>query len=138
MTSRFTDLVIDAHDLRKLADFWCAVLDYQILAEREGGIAIGPPHMPTAWAPGSAAEWKVRARRGPPTPTIEFVPVPDSKAVKNRVHLDVSPLGDQQEEVDRILALGATNADIGQGDSKWVVLRDPEGNEFCVLRSLNP
>jgi hypothetical protein len=60
------------------------------------------------------------------------VPVPESKTVKNRLHLDFRP-DDQELEVDRLLALGATRVDIGQGERSWVVLADPEGNEFCVL-----
>jgi Glyoxalase-like domain len=58
--------------------------------------------------------------------------VPESKRVKNRLHLDFRP-DDQDLEVDRLLALGASRVDIGQGESPWVVLADPEGNEFCVL-----
>jgi hypothetical protein len=65
-------------------------------------------------------------------PGLLFVPVPESKAAKNRLHLDFRP-DDQGIEVDRLLALGATRVDIGQGESSWVVLADPEGNEFCVL-----
>jgi len=138
MTSRFSELVIDAHDMRKLADFWCGVLDYRILDEQPDIIEIGPKDFVSDPGPEMAAEWKARARRGPPAPTLVFALVPEGKDVKNRVHIDVSPLGDQSEEVERILALGATHADIGQGDVKWVVMRDPEGNEFCVLRSLAP
>ena len=69
-------------------------------------------------------------------PDLELVPVPDPKLAKNRVHLDVAPFAgdDQQAEVDRLVALGARPADVGQGpDVTWVVLADPEGNEFCVL-----
>ena len=65
-------------------------------------------------------------------PGLLFVPVPEAKAVKNRLHLDFRP-DDQDLEVDRLLALGATQVDIGQGEQAWVVLADPEGNEFCVL-----
>jgi hypothetical protein len=65
-------------------------------------------------------------------PGLLFVSVPESKAVKNRLHLDFRP-DDQEREVDRLLALGATRVDIGQGERPWVVLADPEGNEFCVL-----
>jgi glyoxalase superfamily protein len=62
------------------------------------------------------------------------VPVPEAKTVKNRVHIDVNPTGvDQAEELERLLSLGATRVDIGQGDVPWVVLADPEGNEFCLL-----
>jgi Glyoxalase-like domain len=66
---------------------------------------------------------------------LVFVPVPEPKTTANRVHLDLatrSP-GHQESEVRRLLALGATHADIGQGDVPWTVLADPEGNEFCVL-----
>ena len=136
MTSRFTELVIDAHDMRKLADFWCAVLDYKILDEQPDVVEIGPKWFVGEAGPELHEQWKSRARANPPAPTIVFGLVPEGKEVKNRIHIDVSPLGDQASEVERLLALGATHADIGQGDVTWVVMRDPEGNEFCVLRSL--
>ena len=69
-------------------------------------------------------------------PRLELVRVEDPKVVKNRWHLDVAPAAgdDQAAEVARLKALGATDADVGQGpDSTWVVLADPDGNEFCVL-----
>ena len=64
-----------------------------------------------------------------------FHRVPEAKVVKNRLHLDIAPLEDvdQGAEVDRLIALGATRIDIGQGDVDWVVMADPGGNEFCVL-----
>ena len=65
-------------------------------------------------------------------PGLLFVRVPEAKTVKNRLHLDLRP-DDQDSEVDRLLALGAARVDIGQGEKSWVVLADPEGNEFCVL-----
>ena len=65
-------------------------------------------------------------------PGLLFEPVGDAKAGKNRLHLDFRPL-DQAAEVERLLALGARCTDGGQGDASWVVLADPEGNEFCVL-----
>jgi hypothetical protein len=67
-------------------------------------------------------------------PGLLFVPVPEPKTIKNRLHLDFRP-DDRDAEVERLLALGATRADVGQGDQPWVVLADPEGNEFCVLSS---
>jgi Glyoxalase-like domain len=67
-------------------------------------------------------------------PGLLFVPVPEAKTVKNRLHLDFRP-DDRDAEVERFLSLGATRADVGQGDQSWVVLADPEGNEFCVLGS---
>jgi Glyoxalase-like domain len=67
------------------------------------------------------------------TPGLLFELVPETKTGKNRLHLDFRPT-DQDAEVERLLSLGATRADIGQGDVSWVVLADPEGNEFCILR----
>jgi hypothetical protein len=68
---------------------------------------------------------------------VLVIRTPDGpKTTKNRLHLDVNATDrDQDAEVERIIALGATRADIGQGDVSWVVLADPEGNELCVLRS---
>ena len=65
-------------------------------------------------------------------PNWLFVAVPDDKVVKNRIHFDFRP-DDQQAEVERVIALGARHVDIGQGEQSWVVLADPEGNEFCIL-----
>ena len=77
----------------------------------------------------------------PPDPAagtaLLFLRVPDGKSGKNRLHLDLRP-DDQAREVERILALGAKKVDIGQGEQSWVVLADPEGNEFCILRALTP
>ena len=67
-------------------------------------------------------------------PGLLFARVPEPKTVKDRLHLDFRP-DDRDAEVERLLALGATRADVGQGDQPWVVLADPEGNEFCVLGS---
>jgi hypothetical protein len=126
MASRFTELIVDSHDTRGLADFWCEVLGYRIIDEDKDVIEIGTAEL--------SAEEVVR---GPVPPTIVFVPVPEDKAVKNRLHIDVSPIDrEPAEEVERLLALGATRADIGQGDVPWTVLADPEDNEFCVLRRL--
>jgi predicted enzyme related to lactoylglutathione lyase len=109
-------IVIDARDLPALARFWAQVLEWRILSEREREIVIGVD---------------VTASVG-----ICFMPVIDKKTVKNRVHLDLTPDPDQRDaEIQRILALGARRADIGQtGAESWTVLADPEGNEFCVLR----
>ena len=68
-------------------------------------------------------------------PYLEFLRVPGAKVVKNRIHLDVRPYpgGGQRAEVERLREHGARPADVGQGEVPWVVLADPEGNEFCVL-----
>jgi Glyoxalase-like domain len=112
MAVRFYQLVIDAHDPAALARWWAKVLGHQILFESAAEVIVGS----------SADRY----------PGIVFVPVSDAKAVKNRLHIDLDP-DDFETEVARVLALGATPADIGQGDVPWRVLRDPEGNEFCIL-----
>ncbi|MEH1166784.1 VOC family protein [Micromonospora sp. CPCC 205539] len=129
MTSRFTELVIDCHDPERLAAFWCEVLDFTVIDRGEGRVEIG------SWTP---TVEKVRARQM--SPTLQFIQVPEGKAVKNRLHLDVSPIdGSTEDEVTRLLGLGATRADVGQGaDRSWVVMADPEGNEFDVVRTLAP
>ena len=139
MTSRFSELVIDCHDPKQLADFWCAVLGYKILEEYDGLIEIGPDDYPVNPGEAEVEQWKTRLRTAPSAPTIVFAPVPEGKSVKNRLHIDVSPIdATHEEEVERVLALGARHADVGQGDVRWTVLADPEGNEFCILRSLAP
>ncbi|GAB2734297.1 VOC family protein [Streptomyces bullii] len=65
-------------------------------------------------------------------PGLDFVRIDESKKAKSRLHLDFRP-DDQAAEVARLEALGAKRVDIGQGDQSWVVMADPEGNEFCVL-----
>ena len=128
VSSRFTELVIDCHHPRELAAFWCVVLDYQIIDEQDDDIEIA------GWQPTPEA-----VREHVHAPTLLFQRVPESKTVKNRLHIDVSPIDcSRDEEVERLLALGARHVDIGQGEQSWVVLADPEGNEFCVLRSLQP
>ncbi|MDT3727266.1 VOC family protein [Streptomyces sp. DSM 41972] len=129
MASRFTELVVDCHDPERLAAFWCAVLDFQVIDRTADKVEIG------SWEP---TVEDVRARQMPPT--VVFIRVPEHKTVKNRLHLDVSPVDRSTEaEVARLLALGATRMDVGQGpDRTWTVLADPEGNEFDVLRSLAP
>ncbi len=65
-------------------------------------------------------------------PGILFLPVDEAKQQKNRLHIDLRP-DDQDAEVERLIGMGASRVDVGQGDVPWVVLTDPEGNEFCVL-----
>ena len=132
MVSRLTELSIDCHDPDRLADFWAAVLDWVVLDREPGLVEIGPERE------GGDGALLAAVRRGPVPPTLFLAAVPEGKVAKNRVHFDVSPVDrSRDEEVERILALGATRADVGQtGEETWVVLADPEGNEFCVLRSL--
>ncbi|NLU73270.1 VOC family protein [Streptomyces sp. HNM0575] len=129
MTSKFTELAIDCADPGRLARFWCSVLGYEVQDEDEGVVTIGSPAVPEG-----------KDRLGPVPPTLTFAPVPEGKTVKNRLHLDVNPADrEQDEEVRRLLDLGARHADVGQtGQDSWVCLTDPEGNEFCVLASRCP
>ncbi|OCC13472.1 VOC family protein [Streptomyces sp. PTY087I2] len=130
MASKFTELAIDCADPVALARFWCAVLGYEVqdADEDEGVVMIGSPEVPEG-----------KSRPGPVPPTLTFARVPEGKTVKNRLHIDVNPTDrEQDEEVERLLALGARRADVGQGEAGWVVLTDPEGNEFCVLGTRCP
>ncbi|WFE53319.1 VOC family protein [Micromonospora sp. WMMD1155] len=129
MTSRFTELTFDCRDPARLAAFWCEVLDLKVIDRTEGKVEIG------SWVP---TVEDVRARQMPPT--LLFIRVPEGRTVKNRLHLDISPIdGSTEDEVTRLLDLGATKTDVGQGEGRsWVVMADPEGNEFCVLRTLAP
>jgi Glyoxalase-like domain len=114
VTSKFTELCVDCRNPVKLAAFWAEVLGYETKEEDEDVFIEGPP--------GSG-------------PIILFQSVPEDKVVKNRLHVDVNPIDrNQGEEVERLETLGATRVDIGQGTVSWVVMADPEGNEFCVLK----
>ncbi len=96
--------------------FWSEAIGWPVVYEQDGDTAIRAPD-----------------GRGP---FVTFGPPSDeAKTMKNRLHLDIAPTrdGDQNYEVDRLISLGATRVDIGQGDVSWVVMADPDGNEFCVL-----
>ncbi|NHC46602.1 VOC family protein [Motilibacter aurantiacus] len=115
MTSVIAVIAIDAHDIGLVSRFWIEALGMEVVEEQEDIVSLGPPD-----------------GRGP---GIDVIHVPEPKSVKNRLHLDLRADGvPVQEEVARLLALGATRADVGQPeDASWTVLADPEGNEFCVL-----
>ncbi len=122
MTARIRSITFDCADAAKLGVFWSQVTGYQ-----------DHPNNPNA--PGDA-EWLIVPPEG--GPALLFIPVPEPKTVKNRVHLDLQPDDrTRDEEVARVLALGATLvADHREPDGTgWVVLADPEGNEFCIERS---
>jgi predicted enzyme related to lactoylglutathione lyase len=116
MPVRVHHVVIDTHDLPALARFWAAALDWEILAEREREVVVGP---------------SLDAPVG-----LCFMPVDQPKSGKNRVHLDLTTTADDRDaEIDRLLQLGANHVDVGQTwNESWDVLADPEGNEFCVVR----
>jgi predicted enzyme related to lactoylglutathione lyase len=119
MSTRLTNVVIDAAELAPIAGFWKAALGWEITYEAHDEVVVGHP------GDGEAVELV----------ELVFVPVPEPKTVKNRVHLDLASrsVEDQQAIVDRLTGLGATPIDIGQDAVPWVVLADPDGNEFCVL-----
>ena len=120
MACRITELVLDCGDPERLAAFWCDVLGWTVLdREDDGSIEIGP-----------------ESGGGGPQPVLVLSRSDDPKRDKLRLHLDVNATDrDQAAELDRLLALGARPADVGQtGDESWHVLADPEGNEFCLLR----
>jgi predicted enzyme related to lactoylglutathione lyase len=114
MPSTWEQIVVDSEDPARLARWWAEALGYQIVYEEPDEVEI---------------------RKTPETlPGLLFGPVVDAKTVKNRLHIDLRP-DDQEAEVERLVNMGARPVDIGQHDVSWVVLADPEGNEFCVLAS---
>jgi hypothetical protein len=119
VASRFAQWTLDVHDVRRQAEFWSAALGYEIDYGDDGDAHLWPRD-------GGLSVW--------------LQPTDAPKDGKNRDHPDlVAADGDVAAEVDRLLALGATRADVGQsGDEGFTVLADPEGNEFCVLHRRLP
>jgi predicted enzyme related to lactoylglutathione lyase len=114
-TGPIAAVVVDCADPRAMARFWGEAMDWTLQKVTSDYVGL-------------------RSAKGA-GPYLEFLRTPSVKTVKNRIHLDLRPYpGDEQAaEVARLQALGATPADVGQGDVSWTVLADPEGNEFCVL-----
>jgi catechol 2,3-dioxygenase-like lactoylglutathione lyase family enzyme len=113
MSLRIDSVAVDCRDSAALADFWGEVLGWRVTFEQPGWVELRPD--------------------GGVSPGLDFLGVPEPKSGKNRLHLDLRP-DDQAAEVARVEALGARRVDVGQGDDvTWVVLADPEGNEFCIL-----
>jgi len=117
MSLELEQVVVDAIDPVALGRWWADALEWVVVDDDPEEFEIRP-------APDEL-------------PGLLFAHVPEPKTAKNRLHLDFRP-DDRDDEVDRLLDLGATRADVGQGDVSWVVLSDPEGNEFCVLSSRAP
>jgi predicted enzyme related to lactoylglutathione lyase len=123
MTIRVQCLSIDSNDPGRLATFWADVLGWRRTYDSDDEVVLEPPK-------GSPEDGVA--------PDLLFLRVPEGKSVKNRLHLDLRP-DDQDAEVRRVEGLGARRVSVGQGaDVTWVVLADPEGNEFCILRALTP
>jgi predicted enzyme related to lactoylglutathione lyase len=114
---------VDSRDPSRLAAFWQEALGWRRTYETDDEVVLEPP----AGSPEDGI-----------SPDLLFLRVPEEKAGKNRLHLDLRP-GDQEAELARLLKLGARRVDVGQGTERsWVVLADPEGNEFCLLRAFGP
>jgi predicted enzyme related to lactoylglutathione lyase len=115
MGSRWATMIIDAIDPGRLGRWWAEVLDYRVQLDSPGEVTVTP-----------AVDGH---------PSLLFVKVDEPKQAKNRLHLNLRP-DDLDVEVERLVNMGARHVDIGQAaDVAWVVLADPEGNEFCVLRA---
>jgi catechol 2,3-dioxygenase-like lactoylglutathione lyase family enzyme len=140
MSLRWYTVVIDCRDVAAQADWWAGVLGWQKVYEAVDEVVIVPPPPATpSLAGGPPLHALTKGDQIPVEeqgPGLVFVPVPEGKSVKNRLHLDLAPHADddQSAEVERLIGLGATRIDVGQPvDATFVVLADPEGNEFCVL-----
>jgi hypothetical protein len=121
MNLRIQAVSVDSADPKVPADFWEKALGWRRTYEAEDEIVLEPP----AGSPQDGV-----------SPDLLFLKVPEHKTLKNRLHLDLRP-EDQAVEVQRLEALGATRVSVGQGDDvTWVVMADPDGIEFCVLRAL--
>jgi predicted enzyme related to lactoylglutathione lyase len=120
MATRLVHLLIDSADPLAAANFWAQALGW---ASREDD------HDEATAMPADVGH------QATPAVPLNFVHVAEPKTVKNRVHVDLAStsLDDQAAQVERLIRLGATHVDIGQGEVPWVVLADPQGNEFCVL-----
>lgn len=128
MGVRWYSLVVACRDTAAQSRWWAEALGWVVEDQNENEAAIVPPHVP------ANAERVPVEERGPEG--LVFLKVPEGKAAKNRLHMDLAPRAgdDQAAEVQRLVDLGATHVEIGQSsDATWVVLADPEGNEFCVL-----
>ena len=121
MTVRWQAVCVDAVDPEPVARFWELALAWRRTYERADEIVLEPP----AGSPEDGI-----------SPDLLVLRVPEEKSGKNRLHIDLRPT-DQAAEVARLESLGAVRVDVGQGSDKtWVVMADPAGNEFCVLRAL--
>jgi hypothetical protein len=120
MATRLVQVNLKAHDDAALGAFWAAALGWAVSSEGPGVTNLEPEGF---------------AYPDPAAVCIDIVASPEPKTVKNRVHLDLATASTahQAELVARLESLGAGRIDIGQGDVAWVVMADPEGNEFCVL-----
>jgi hypothetical protein len=130
MALKWYTAVVDCADPEAQARWWATALDWQVVHDSGEEVVLVPGWLEEdTWRD---IPWERRSQG------LVFVRVPEGKAVKNRLHLDLAPhtSQDRDAEIARLLELGATRVDVGQDDAAtWTVLADPEGNEFCVLSS---
>ena len=130
MSLRWYTTVIDCHDVGAQSRWWAEAIGWKSVYEADDEVVLVPSYVTEELL--AATPWDEIG------PGLVFVRVPDDKTVKNRLHIDLAPHtdDDRDAEIERLLAMGATRADIGQSiNSTWDVFLDPEGNEFCVLSS---
>lgn len=120
MASSLRNITVDAGDAHALARFWAAALGWNVYFDDDPEVLVAPTFPPVD------------------SPTMLFIPVPEPRSAKNRMHVDLSPTeGTRDEEVERLIGLGATVVEDHRTDKGggWVWMADPEGNDFCVERS---
>jgi len=113
MGSSWDSLVVEAEDPARLARWWAEALGYHVVSEQPDEVEIR--HSPDG------------------LPSLVFVPTPEAKHARNRLHIGLRPT-DREAEVERLVNMGARYVEVGESaQADWTVLADPEGNEFCVL-----
>ena len=123
MSLQWQSIVVDCTDPASLGRWWAQLLGWRITSEDADELVLEPP---------------IGSPEDGVSPDLLFGRVPETKRIKNRLHIDLRP-DDQDRAVARAEALGASRVDVGQADDvTWVVLADPEGNEFCILQALAP
>ena len=130
MALRWYSIVVDCNDVAAQAAWWQETLGWKRAYEAADEVVLVPQHANEDTL--DETPWEQVG------PGLVFVPVPDGKAVKNRLHIDLAPHSsdDRDAEIARLLDRGASRVDVGQSaDASWDVFADPEGNEFCVLSS---
>ncbi|WP_122261420.1 VOC family protein [Ornithinimicrobium cerasi] len=136
MALKWYTIVVDCRDAQAQARWWAEALDWVVVHDTAEEAVAVPRHALEEHEEGPVRDLETWMRRGQ---GLVFVPVPEGKTLKNRLHIDLAPHSsqDRDAEIQRLLDLGATRVDVGQDPEQvtWTVLADPEGNEFCVLSS---
>jgi hypothetical protein len=133
MTLKWYTVVVDCTDPQALAHWWAESLDWAVVYDTPEEAVVIPRFALEDEEPEQDLQAWMRRGQG-----LVFVPVPEGKQVKNRLHIDLAPhtSQDRDAEIQQLLDRGATPVDVGQSEEDtFTVLADPEGNEFCVLSS---